>query len=97
IADRRLSRRVASGAKRGFTIPVHRWLAGPWREAVEESFRNSILAREGWVRADAVLAEVRRAADRGHASNHLWYCYVLESWLRQQRRAREPVAARLSA
>jgi len=97
IADRRLSGRVARGRKRGFSIPVQRWLAGPWKAAVEESFRDSILAREGWIRADAVLEQVRRAAARGHASNHLWYCYVLESWFRQQRRAGEPVRAGLSA
>jgi asparagine synthase (glutamine-hydrolysing) len=97
IARRRLSRRVSRGAKRGFSIPVQRWLAGKWRAAVEESFRDSVLAREGWIRADGVREQVRLAAARGHATNHLWYCYVLESWFRQQRSAREPVHAELLA
>lgn len=96
MAGRRLSPRVASGAKRGFSIPVGRWIAGPWREAVESSFQHSLLAREGWLRADGLVDEMRRAAARGYATNHLWYCYVLESWFRQQQRG-EPVRAGLSA
>ena len=97
IARTRLPSRVSAGAKRGFSIPVQRWLVGKWRRAVEESFRDSVLAEDGWIRADAVLEQVRRAAAHGSATNHLWYCYVLESWFRQQRSAREPARAELSA
>ena len=97
IARRRLPSRVSAGAKRGFSIPVQRWLVGKWRSAVEESFRDSVLAEDGWIRADAVLDQVRRAAVHGSATNHLWYCYVLESWFRQQRSAREPARAEPSA
>ena len=97
IARRRLSGRVSRGAKRGFSIPVQRWLVGKWRGAVEDSFRDSILAKEGWIRGDAVIEQVRRAAARGCATNHLWYCYVLESWFRRHTSAHEPVSAQLSA
>jgi asparagine synthase (glutamine-hydrolysing) len=97
IARRRLSPRVARGAKRGFSIPVQRWLVGRWRRVVEERFRESLLAQEGWLRADAVIEQMQHAAERGYATNHLWYCYVLESWFRQQRGVREPVHAELSA
>ena len=31
------------GRKRGFGIPVQRWIVGRWRTAVEESLRDSLL------------------------------------------------------
>ena len=85
IARRRIGERVASGRKRGFGIPVQRWLAGRWRSVVEESFRDSLLEREGWMRSDAILVQLEKAAQQGWASNQLWYSFVLESWLRNER------------
>ncbi|MGA9771358.1 MAG: asparagine synthase (glutamine-hydrolyzing) [Blastocatellia bacterium] len=85
IARRRIGERVASGRKRGFGIPVQRWLAGRWRSTVEESFRDSLLEREGWLRSDALLAQLEKAGQRGWASNQLWYSFILESWLKQER------------
>ena len=84
IARRRLSERVSREAKRGFSIPVQRWLVGKWKTAVQESFRDSALGSAGWIRPDAVLQQLQQASARGIATNHLWYCYVLESWFREQ-------------
>ena len=97
IARRRLGERVSGGAKRGFGIPVHRWLAGKWKTAAEESFRDSLLAEQGWIRSDAVLRQLREASERGIATNHLWYCYVLESWFRERHRPVEALPAGLHA
>ena len=85
IARRRIGERVANGRKRGFGIPVQRWIAGRWRSMVEDSFRDSLLEREGWMRKDALLAQLEKAAQQGWASNQLWYSFVLESWLRHER------------
>jgi asparagine synthase (glutamine-hydrolysing) len=85
LARRRLGERVARGRKRGFGIPVQRWLAGRWRDRVAETFRNSLLDREGWLRADGLLSELDNAARNHVAPNQLWYSYVLESWLRHER------------
>lgn len=96
IARRRLGTRVARGSKRGFSIPVQRWLVGRWKTTVEETFRDSLLEKEGWIRGGAVVSELHRAAARGVATNHLWYCYVLECWLRHEARhqpARIPACA----
>jgi asparagine synthase (glutamine-hydrolysing) len=87
LARRRIGERVAVGRKRGFSIPVQRWLAGKWRDRVAASFRDSLLEDEGWLRADALLAELHRASQSGFAPNQLWYSYVLESWLRHERQA----------
>lgn len=85
LARRRIGKRVARGRKRGFAIPVQRWLAGRWRGRVEDVLRDSRLAREGWIRSEAILREMERAGRRGWAPKQLWYLYVLESWLGHER------------
>jgi asparagine synthase (glutamine-hydrolysing) len=95
IARRRISDRVAAGAKRGFGIPVQRWIAGRWRSDVEAAFNDSLLARAGWIRRDTVLARVQSLRDGETAPQQLWYLYVLENWLRRQaHRAAAPAYAR---
>ena len=84
LARRKIGDRVARGRKRGFGIPVGRWLVGRWRPIVEEAFRESLLDREGYLRSNAVLEQFNESARRGSAPNQLWYAFVLESWLRHE-------------
>ena len=83
ISRRRIGDRVATGKKRGFSIPVGRWLAGRWRPHFEELLKDSHAAREGWIDARAVQKYLAEAAVAGVASNQLWYIYVFEQWLRR--------------
>jgi len=85
LARRHLGERVAGGRKRGFGIPVQRWIAGRWQPAVREALRDSLLQSEGWIRTDAALELLDHAAAKGWAPNQLWYIFVLESWLRRER------------
>ena len=85
LARRHIGERTATARKRGFGIPVQRWLAQKWRSQVEASFRDSLLEREGWVCAKAVMATLDRTAPGGQSPNQLWYLFVLESWLRKER------------
>lgn len=86
LARRHLGERVARGAKRGFGIPVQRWLTGRWKKPFEETFHGSQLAREGYVNESRVRDALQRsAAARGEAPVQLWYLYVLETWLRNER------------
>ncbi len=85
LARRNISERVATGSKRGFTIPVEQWIAGSWYQEVSELFENSILDREGWVRSHAILEDLRRAKARGVAPTRLWYLVVLESWMQHEK------------
>ncbi|MGH9632461.1 MAG: asparagine synthase (glutamine-hydrolyzing) [Bryobacteraceae bacterium] len=85
LTRRKIGERVASGRKRGFGIPVNRWIAGRWKGAVEEVFRDSWLAREGWLQSEGILRELKRAAGQGWATDHLWYAFVLESWIRARK------------
>jgi len=88
LAREKLDERVSRGRKRGFTIPVQRWLVGRWKKAVEDSLQTSALGQEGWINAKAVLDRLVVAAERGLAPNQLWYIFVLESWLRHEQNLR---------
>ncbi|HKZ78484.1 MAG TPA: asparagine synthase (glutamine-hydrolyzing) [Pyrinomonadaceae bacterium] len=82
IARRKLGERVATGPKRGFSIPVERWLAGRWRAKMAGLLRDSVLDREGWIRAAPALKLLNEVSPKGTAPSQLWYILVLESWLR---------------
>jgi len=82
LARRRISDRLARGRKRGFTIPVARWLAGPLRKQAEEAFDDSLAAREGWINARGVARLL--AASRTEAPLELWFLLVFEKWLRYE-------------
>ena len=93
LAQKKLGERVSRGRKRGFTIPVQRWLVGRWRNALTELLQTSILDREGWINSRATLDRLADATEKGWAPNQLWYIFVLESWLRhEQRSSVAPVA-----
>jgi asparagine synthase (glutamine-hydrolysing) len=85
VARRRVSSHLAQGRKRGFGIPVHRWIVGPWRPLVEMALRDSILEKEGWIRRKASLELFQSALKRGEASLQLWYLLALELWMRLER------------
>ncbi len=89
LARRHFGPRVADAPKRGFGIPVRRWMAGPWKSAVTAAFEDPLLAQQGWICGDALRHQWTRAAADGDVPMHFWYLFVLESWLR-----REAAAAR---
>ena len=85
LARRKLGERVSTGRKRGFSIPVQRWVAGQWREMMRGLMSNSVLDEQGWIKSDNVIKQLDRAAESGWAPNQLWYLLVLELWLRKER------------
>ena len=88
LAAQKLGERVSRGRKRGFTIPVNRWLVGRWQQPVTELLQTSIADREGWINSRAVLDRLNVAAQVGRAPNQLWYIFVLELWLRHEQNFR---------
>ena len=85
LARTKIGITTALRRKRGFGIPVQRWLVGRWRPAFEASLRDSMLDHEGWIRADVVLKELSVAAQCGVAPALMWYLFVLESWMKHER------------
>ena len=92
IVRRRISPEVASRRKRGFTVPVERWLTGQWRGAVEAAAHDSRLEREGWIRPGTFTALGREIAARSESPRQLWFLLVLESWMRSNVAAPRPDA-----
>jgi len=85
LARRNINEHVANGTKKGFGIPVQRWMVGRWRPFVESTLHDSILSKEGWMRSEPALLQLSIAAKNGWAPEHLWYFFVLELWLKHER------------
>lgn len=85
LARRHLGPRVSRGAKRGFGVPVQKWVAGRWAGDVEAAFTDSLAHSEGWLNAASVLKRLRQSREFGEAPKRIWYAYVLEQWLRRER------------
>lgn len=80
---------VATAGKRGFTVPVQRWLAGRWRSAFESALDGSLLEQQGYIRANAVRKALEQSSESGRTPMQLWYLYVLETWFRHEHAAVE--------
>ena len=84
IAERRIGAQVATGKKRGFTIPVTSWIAGRWGGDVRAALHDSPLAAAGWLDPRGVGPELERARTSSTAALRLWYLYVLDAWWRAE-------------
>jgi asparagine synthase (glutamine-hydrolysing) len=84
LAAQLLPPHLVDRPKRGFDIPLKSWMSsGPLRQTVEQTLRESLLVRDGWLAREPLLAEVAPGRD-GSAplGNRLWSVYVLELWYR---------------
>lgn len=88
IVRRRVSPDVARRRKRGFTVPVERWLSGRWKQHLHELANGSILGKEEWVRMDELRAAVYSTNNGMTAPVQLWNLVVLEHWMRSQKQPR---------
>ncbi len=84
IARKRIGPSVANRPKRGFEIPVCRWLAKQWGDKFLEMFSESLLAKEHFIRAEPILGLWQRTAPSGKVPLQLWRLFVLENWMRAQ-------------
>jgi hypothetical protein len=75
---------VAFRQKRGFTIPVEKWLVKEWRESFRALESSTLLEEQGWIRRGHTGRLVREALNAGSAPVQLWYLLILEMWLRKQ-------------
>jgi asparagine synthase (glutamine-hydrolysing) len=93
IVRRQVSPEVASRPKRGFTVPVERWLPTRWRAQLEAMLDSPLLQREGWTRPGALEPLIRSSLARQYAPVQLWYLVVFENWLRHKTRPVSPCPA----
>ena len=83
LAERRLPAGHAKLPKRGFTVPIGSWIAGPYAE----QYREAVLSRDARVAPllDQKWLQARFDENRrGESDNSyvLWAVWVLERWLR---------------
>lgn len=84
IVRRRIDPAIASRRKQGFTVPVERWLGGPWKKTFVRLAADSILEREGWLRPGALHQVAAELSTERLAPRQAWFLMVLESWARKQ-------------
>jgi asparagine synthase (glutamine-hydrolysing) len=82
LLSRYVPRALFERPKRGFTLPLKRWLAGPAFHAVESLTQSPALMDTGWFRPDGIREMVRQhvANERDH-SERLYSLLALNAWL----------------
>ncbi len=85
LAKKKIGMTVANRPKKGFGIPVRRWIVGRWLPLAKAAFHDSILQKEGWINADVALRQLDQSVRDGTAPDHLWHLLILEFWMRQEK------------
>ncbi len=81
LARRHLGDRIANRPKRGFTIPVEKWLAVRWRKSLERLGPHSLIARQGWINGSRLEDLIASSASSNAVPKQIWHLLVLEHWL----------------
>lgn len=81
LLRRRLPDRIVDAPKKGFSIPLYRWLRGPWRETVMDYLSEESVRRVGVLDP----REVRRHVDRfyryrGERPERIWMMLSFQMW-----------------
>jgi asparagine synthase (glutamine-hydrolysing) len=67
--------------KKGFVIPMARWLRGPLRKQAEELFSEASLRRGGWIRSDFSTVYFRPFLDgQTNLTETLWTVFMFRLW-----------------
>jgi asparagine synthase (glutamine-hydrolysing) len=85
IARKYAGEEVAFRVKRGFTIPVEKWLASSQSYRLKELKDKPLLVTDGWMEPIALSAAVDEALAAGELSKQLFHTLVFENWLRKHR------------
>lgn len=80
--DPLLPKGIAGRAKKGFGIPVAKWVKGPLKDLFRETLAVDRIRREGYFRPGAV-SKLLRDHFEGRADNRkkLWTLFIFERWL----------------
>ena len=84
LVKQEIGEAIARRPKRGFGVPVQRWLVRRWRPWVEHLLYRPVVEEQGWVRDGVLVKQFSELVNRDSAPVHLWHAIVLESWLRHE-------------
>ena len=69
--------------KKGFSIPLHKWLREPGlKEWAESLIDKSVLDRQGILDADVVWRMWKDYLERGIWRVQIWYVLMFQEWMR---------------
>ena len=90
ILERNLPGGVIKGPKKGFGVPLARWLRGDLREWADDLLAPTSLADDGYFDVDLVRATWDdHQSGRADLHSQLWSVLMFQSWLRHQATAVE--------
>jgi len=70
--------------KVGFSIPIHKWFRGPWKEVTRDKLLSAEALARGIWREDAVRKLIDdHVAERALHGHRLWALLVLDTWCRE--------------
>ena len=72
--------------KKGFNVPLPRWLTGPFRPLVDEYLNPQVVGRQGYFQPDEVSTWVARHMD-GSAEHgrELWILLMFSLWVEEHK------------
>ncbi len=82
VTARILPKEVASQRKRGFAVPLDRWLSHDLKDQAREDLLNTCLTQWSLFRKEAIADMFNNhLSGRENHANHIWALLVLGSWL----------------
>jgi asparagine synthase (glutamine-hydrolysing) len=85
VLDRYVPGELFERPKRGFIIPIGRWLRGPLRDWAESLLDESRLRRQGYFRPKPIRSMwLQHVSGRRQAHNLLWDVLMFQAWLEKQ-------------
>ena len=83
LAERYIPRETIYRRKVGFTVPLTRWFAGPWRGLIDDVLLSDRCLDRGYYNPDVVRGIVRNhVQSRVDREQGIWLMLVLEIWHR---------------
>ena len=81
IVRKRVGIKEANRRKRGFSVPVERWLAGRWSPALDCLNGPTLLEKQGWIAPGRLGACIDSGKRSGVVPVQIWRLLILERWL----------------
>lgn len=98
LARRLLPVECVDRRKAGFSVPLERWIAGPWRRLARELLHDSLAVRDGLIDARGLHRLLQRDALFEYRWATIVFCVLmLELWLRLVATRTDTVAAMRAA
>ncbi|MFT5092249.1 MAG: asparagine synthase (glutamine-hydrolyzing), partial [Porticoccaceae bacterium] len=90
LLDKHVPRKLFDRPKKGFSVPMRQWIAGPMRDIVHDTLSQQELRESGWLNVrvvDHLLRDLE--AGKVEARDPLWMLLVLgQSFIRHRERSR---------